>query len=105
MEGQKILYKNQVFDALNKAVEKVYGHDLNHYMQRCRQREFVEVRQMAMYLYRQETGFSLHEIGKIFGKHHATIIFAIKQVEGLRSVDVAFSRDFSILQETFKKYL
>lgn len=104
MEGQK-LYKNQVFEALNKAVKEVYGHDLNHYMQRCRQREFVEVRQMAMYLYRKVTGFSLHEIGKIFGKHHATIIWAIRHVKDLRSVDVAFSKDFNTLQETFKKYL
>ena len=105
MESRTQLYKNQVFEALNKAVAEVYGNDLNHYMERCRQREYVEVRQMAIYLYRKETGFSLQEIGRIFGKHHATIIWAIKQTEALKSVDVAFSRDFATLEATFKKYV
>lgn len=102
---EKKVYKNSVLDALNNAVIEVFGHPLDYYDTKCRKRECVEVRQMAMYLYHDTTGFSLHEVGEIFHKHHSTVIFAYNQVKNLLSYDRAFSKDYELLEETFKKYL
>lgn len=102
---KKKVYKNSVLDALDKAVVEVFGHPLEYYDTKCRKRECVEVRQMAMHLYHEATGFSLHEVGEIFHKHHSTVIFAYNQVENLLSYDRAFSKDYELLEETFKKYL
>lgn len=99
------LYKNIVLVALDKAVQEIYGHALQYYYGDSRKRECVDVRQMAMYIYHKETGFSLNEVGEIFGKHHSTVIFAYKNVEKLRSIDKVYSRDFDLLEETTKKYL
>lgn len=101
----KKLYKNSVLNALNQAIYECYGHDLEYYSSKSRKREFVDVRQMAMHLYHEATGFSLHEVGEIFHKHHSTVIFAYNQVENLLSYDRAFSKDYELLEETFKKYL
>lgn len=102
---EKKVYKNSVLDALGKAVVEVFGHPLEYYDTKCRKRECVEVRQMAMHLYHEATGFSLHEVGEIFHKHHSTVIFAYNQVENLLSYGRAFSNDYELLEETFKKYL
>ena len=102
---EKKVYKNSVLDALYKAVVEVFGHPLEYYDTKCRKRECVEVRQMAIHLYHEATGFSLREVGEIFHKHHSTVIFANNQVENLLAHDRAFSKDYGLLEETFKKYL
>lgn len=106
IEGAKRkLYKNSVLNALNQAIIECYGHDLDYYSSKSRKREFVDVRQMAMYLYHEETGFSLHEVGEIFNKHHSTVIFAYNNVRNLMKIDRGYARDFDTLKESFKKYL
>jgi hypothetical protein len=94
---EKKVYKNSVLDALDKAVVEVFGHPLEYYDTKCRK--------MAMHLYHEATGFSLREVGEIFHKHHSTVIFANNQVENLLAHDRAFSKDYGLLEETFKKYL
>lgn len=101
----KKLYKNSVLNALNQAIYECYGHDLEYYSSKSRKREFVDVRQMAMYLYHEETGFSLNEVGEIFNKHHSTVIFAYNNVKDLIKFDRGYARDFKTLKESFKKYL
>lgn len=99
------LYKDSVLNALDRAICECYGHDLEYYSSRSRKREFVDVRQMAMYLYHEETGYSLNEVGEIFGKHHSTVIFAYNSVKDLIRFDRGYKKDFETLKETFKKYL
>lgn len=103
--GLSKLHKHTTLKALDKAILEVYGHNLEHYAKSCRKREFVNVRQMSMYLYHKATGFSLNEVGEIFGKHHSTVLFAYHNVENLRKFDKAYAKDFAILEKTFKKYL
>jgi len=61
------------------------------------QRRFREVarpRQIAMYLAKELTPKSLPEIGRRFGnRDHTTVIYAIKQVEKLCSIDAEFEED------------
>lgn len=48
---------------------------------RSRKRSVLWPRQIGMYLARQYTCESLEEIGKAFGRDHATVIHAVKQVQ------------------------
>ena len=47
-----------------------------------RHRRLARARQVAMYLAREQTGASYPEIGRCFGgRHHATVLYGIKQVK------------------------
>ena len=46
-----------------------------------RKNDPVKARQQAIYLLKKHTKMSLHSIGDIFGKDHATVIHSIKTVE------------------------
>jgi chromosomal replication initiator protein len=54
-------------------------------------------RQISMYLCKLLTGCSLPEIGRRFGKHHSTVIHAIRRIEARR----AREKDFDRLMESF----
>ena len=55
-------------------------------------------RQIAMYLCKNLTDASLPEIGKRFGgKHHSTVIHAIKKIDGKREHE----RDFDKMVNSF----
>lgn len=99
------IYKNSVLQALNSAVIEVFGHPLEYYDTPSRKRELVEVRQMTMDIYRDITGYSLREVGEIFGRNHSTVAYACKQCDDLFQTDRAFARDYNILTNTIKKYL
>lgn len=103
--AKKKVYKNSVLDALNKAVVEVFGHPLEYYDTKCRKRECVEVRQMAMHLYHKATGYSLHKVGEMFHRHHSTIIYAYNHVNNLLNYNRAFKKDYKLLKKTFNKYL
>lgn len=46
-----------------------------------RSREMVQPRQVAMYLVRKLTDYSLPEIGKVFSRDHTTVLHSINKVE------------------------
>lgn len=53
----------------------------------------VLARQVAMYLVKQLTSASLPKIGREFGgKHHTTVLSAIKKIEALRGTDIDLDR-------------
>ena len=56
---------------------------------RSRIRPIVEARSVAMYLLRK-TGMSYTRIGRCFKRDHATVIWAIKNVENWLQVDKDF---------------
>jgi len=54
-------------------------------------RAIAEPRQIAMYLCKKHTSFSLPKIGKEFGdKHHTTVLYAIEKVERKKESDPDF---------------
>jgi len=60
-------------------------------------------RQVAMYLCKRLTDKSLPAIGSAFGgKHHTTVIHAVRKIEAMRERDKEFARVLSGLQESFK---
>jgi chromosomal replication initiator protein len=60
-------------------------------------------RQIAMYLCKKLTGFSLPHIGREFGnKHHTTVLHSIHKIEQLRLQDNDMNRLIQHLTESFK---
>jgi chromosomal replication initiator protein len=54
---------------------------------RSRVREVNDVRQICMWIIRHGTSMSLHNIGAIFVRHHATILHAIEHVDNMIQTD------------------
>jgi hypothetical protein len=54
---------------------------------KCRKRELNDVRQIAMWIIRKGTSMSFYDVGKVFNRHHATVLHAVKNVEGLIQTD------------------
>ena len=60
-------------------------------------------RQIAMYLCKKLTGFSLPQIGREFGnKHHTTVLHSINKIEQLRQEDPEVNRLIQTLTDSFR---
>ena len=98
-------YKTAVLDALDKAVQEVFGNNLEHFFCPSHKREICDVRMMTLKIFRDETNYPYQEIGRTFGKHHATIIHNIKWANTYIEVDKKFAHDYELLSKTFQKFL
>lgn len=98
-------YKTAVLDALDKAVQEVFGNNLEHFFSSSHKREICDVRMMTLKIFRDETNYPYQEIGRTFGKHHATIIHSIKWANNYIGTDKKFAHDYELLSKTFQKFL
>ena len=98
-------YKTAALDALDKAVQEVFGNNLEHFFVPSRKRELCDVRMIALKIFRDETDYPYQAIGRIFGKHHATIIHNIRWAGEYIKMDKKFSHDYELLLKTFQKFL
>lgn len=75
-------------ELIQKAVCEYFGMKAQELKTKKRTKEVAKVRQIAMYLIKQNTPLSLSEIGRGFGgKNHATVIYACRQIEERRQRD------------------
>ncbi len=75
-------------DAVIQAVVETYNVSIEDLKSSSRRREISLARQVAMYLMRQHTDFSLPKIGELFGgKDHTTVIYACEKISQLRDKD------------------
>ena len=98
-------YKTAVLDALDKAVHEVFGSNLEHFFCPSHKREICDVRTIALKIFRDETAYSYQVIGRIFGKHHSTIIYDVRWVEEYIKTDKKIAHDYELLLKTFQKFL
>ena len=98
-------YKTAVLDALDKAVQEVFGNNLEHFLVKSRKREICDVRMIALKIFRDETDYPYQAIGRIFGKHHSTIIHKIQWANNYIATDKKFAHDYELLLKTFQKFL
>ena len=98
-------YKTAVLDALDKAVQEVFGNNLEYFFSSSHKREICDVRMMTLKIFRDETNYPYQEIGRTFGKHHATIIHSIKWANNYIGTDKKFAHDYELLSKTFQKFL
>jgi chromosomal replication initiator protein len=88
---------------VQKMVCEFYNIKLSDIKARRRTKDVALPRQIAMYLSKQVTNASLSDIGKNFGKDHATVIYACRQIEERKNKDETFSRTIENLLERIKK--
>lgn len=62
----------------------------------------VRPRQVAMYLSKQLTTRSLPEIGRMFGRDHTTVMYAVRRVEMLTSTDPVLRGDVDLLRRVLE---
>ncbi len=78
-----------------------YGVRVNDLKSRSSRRSIALPRQVAMYLIREILGLSFPEIGKIFGKHHSTVIYAVDNIQKMRQSNPDFDSTLVSFQNHF----
>jgi chromosomal replication initiator protein len=90
-------------EAVLRATAERFGLQPAQLKQKTNAHEISRPRQIAMYLCREVTGASLPEIGRHFGgKHHTTVLHAIRKVEEMRHQDPEINRLIHSLMDSFQ---
>ncbi|MCS7043143.1 MAG: chromosomal replication initiator protein DnaA [Bryobacteraceae bacterium] len=94
--------KRITMEAVVRAVAERFGLQPAQLKQKTNAHEISRPRQIAMYLCKELTGASLPEIGRHFGgKHHTTVLHAIRKVEELRKTDPEINRLIQSIIDSF----
>ena len=100
-----LLYKSKVLNALNEAIQCIYGHDLAFFATDCRMRWMVEVRYAIFLLLREEAKMSLTQIGDVLGKNHSTVLYGLKTAKDLLDTYRPFREDYNTLKNYYLSVL
>jgi chromosomal replication initiator protein len=78
-------------DTIMEEVARYFGLSVEALKSKSRKKEIVVPRQIAMYLCKEYTNFSLKSIGYHFGgRDHSTVIHAVQNISELREKDADF---------------
>jgi chromosomal replication initiator protein len=88
---------------IQATVADSYGIARDRMKSAARDRPVAWPRQIAMYLARELTGFSLPSIGRMFNRDHTTVMYAIRQVEARIAYDPEQRADVRALREALEK--
>jgi chromosomal replication initiator protein len=70
-----------------------------------RNRDIIDARHMIMYFIKNYSNLSLSEIGKHFGnRDHTTVIYAVKTVGIMRSVDERYNNEYILFESYINNY-
>jgi chromosomal replication initiator protein len=90
-------------EQVQKGIASHYGIKLQELKSRNNSKHISFPRQVAMYVCKQLTGKSLPALGEQFGgKHHTTVIHALRKIERMRERDREFDRLVQGFLEQFK---
>ena len=82
-------------DNIQKITADYYNIKLSDILSKRRSRSVARPRQMAMFLAKELTNYSLPEIGESFGgRDHTTVIHACKKINELRSFNLDIEEDY-----------
>jgi len=91
---------------IDDILEKVCQHynvAQQHVFSKSRKRDYVQVRQISMYLAQKYTKMPASRIGQLIGnRDHSTVIHSCNTVEQRLKVDKAFSAELSSIENSFK---
>lgn len=82
-------------------VAQHYGIRVADLKGRSNRRSIALPRQVAMYLIRRILELSFPEIGKIFSKHHSTVMYAVDNIQKMRQSNPDFDATLTSFQEHF----
>lgn len=93
--------RNLSIDMIMDSVCRYFNIDRNAVSKKGRKREFVQARQIMMYLSKKYLNVSLAQIGmQIAGKDHSTVIYSCKKVVDLMGVDKAFKAEVEEIEKS-----
>ena len=96
--------KSVTVDEIINAVCTHYGLEIKAIHTKSRKRDVVVARQVAMYLAKQYTDFSMAKIGTLIGgRDHATVLHACKTVREQKNVDKVLDKDIAEICSALKK--
>lgn len=88
IKSHMIMIMNQDMEAITTKVKELTGIDP---FDLSRKREIADIRHIAMWLIRHNTGANFQQIADHFGlTNHATVISALRKVDGLVETDREF---------------
>ncbi len=91
---------------IDDILEKVCQHynvAQQHVFSKSRKRDYVQVRQVSMYLAQKYTKMPASRIGQLIGnRDHSTVIHSCNTIEQRLKVDKAFSAELSSIENSFK---
>ena len=91
-----------VDDILEKVCQH-YGIPQQHVFSKSRKREYVQVRQVAMYLAQKHTKMPASRIGQLIGgRDHSTVIHSCNTVEQRLKVDKSFAEEMNSIEQAFR---
>ena len=90
-------------DDILEKVCKHFGVTQQNVFSKSRKREFVQVRQISMYLAQKYTKMPASRIGQLIGgRDHSTVLHSCSAVEQRLKVDKAFGEELSSIERSFK---
>jgi chromosomal replication initiator protein len=85
--------KNVTIDTVQKKVAGFFNLNVGDFKAKRRNKNIVLARQVAMFLSRELTSFSLPEIGQDFGgKDHTTVLHAYNKIKEMAAKDPQFKQ-------------
>lgn len=92
-----ILKKLSIDDIID-TVSDYYGIPANNLREKNRSKEVAHCRQVAMFISKNYTNYSLKTIGLHFGgRDHSTVIHAVKQIGLLNESDPILKKDINTI--------
>ena len=89
-------------DILEKVCQH-FGVSQQHVISKSRKRDYVQVRQVSMYLAQKYTKMPASRIGQLIGgRDHSTVIHSCSTIEQRLKVDKEFSAELSSIENSFK---
>ncbi|WP_288280382.1 chromosomal replication initiator protein DnaA [uncultured Prevotella sp.] len=89
-------------DILEKVCQH-FGVSQQHVISKSRKRDYVQVRQVSMYLAQKYTKMPASRIGQLIGgRDHSTVIHSCSTIEQRLKVDRAFVEELNSIEHSFK---
>ena len=102
MENENSLFEDRVMRAIDLALCQLYHKPLDYYLEKSRQAERVEIRQMVCLYLREHTCYSLPKIGKLVKRDHATVIWSVNTAKDRIAYERSFRENYETLKNNIK---
>lgn len=99
LETIDIIPKEQSCTSIVNTICNHQDCDIDLVLTNTREGKITKCRQLCMYFVRKNTKLSLKEIGVLFNRNHATVLFAIKTVKNLCDTDKAYKKNFDEIEK------
>ena len=96
----KISRKQLNFEIIAREVSAYYGIEPDALFTKSRKREISDARQMVMYLAKKLVNMPLTAIGHHIARTHATVIYAIRNIDERLAVERKLQEDLSAIEAT-----